>query len=341
MVAVRFMLLLCGACGRLCFEQNHEAVSGDDASTAIDQHLQAADGWSIAPLVDLTGIVVYDSEDFDDIDTVTGAVEKLGNDPSYVAALYTPFDASFAVIAGRYVIEIPAEGPASLHSYEPPPARNDGPDAPTQATFANFGTDEVGLWITSDSQAGGDGLYLIPSNWSITRKDGTNNTHALGLDPHGAYDGVGEAALYMSSVQSKLRRRTATGQMQDLPVVVPERPGIIGVAEQDGILYIAIQDEIHTVLERVQPGPSYLVTFVGTANTFSLAEGSTDAGLFALKDNIELVTPDDSSKLVRVAWTDDRDWAWRSVSAPRAGHWCAGYLIVLEWTARTTRLVWC
>jgi hypothetical protein len=307
---------VCGACGRLGFGEG----TGDAPGT-LDLHLRVASGGSIAPLVDLTGVVPYNPADF-----VDGSTEVRANDPSYLAALYRPFGASLAVIAGRSVIEIAADGGTVVHAYRPAVPDTTGPDAPGRATFANLGAGKVGLWLTSSSMSGGDGLYLIAPDWSIAAVDITNNTYPLALDPTGGYDRQGVAAMYFGA-RTTLERETGT-----TPAPVGPLPGVVDdLAALGDALFMTVEDGDQIALDRVGPGPGYLATQLMASTDMTLAEGSTEAGLFGIHDDFELVSisPSDGA-LTPIAWTDDRGWVWRSVSAPRAGHPLAGDLIVLE-----------
>src|SRR3954468_10913620 len=127
MSAVRFLVVACTACGRLGFDRGTDAgTDGDsDATAAVDRHLRVAAGWSIAPVVELTGVVPYNEADYME---TKGAISS--NEPSYIAALYPPFEASLAVIAGRSVIEIAADGGMGVHAYRPAKPDAAGPDVP-------------------------------------------------------------------------------------------------------------------------------------------------------------------------------------------------------------------
>ena len=337
MVAVRVAglacAIACGACGRFGVDGSAapgdgSAAPGDDSAApgdgsiadAIDRHLHVADGWSIAQLVDLTGLVPYDPGDF------TDGTERRANDPSYTAALYSPFDASLVVIAGRSLIALADDGSAVVHSYRPADFNTTGPDAPGRATFADLGAGGAGLWLTSASMEGGDGLYLITSDWSISVVSTENNTYPLALDPAGDYDMQGSAALYYGS-QGTLQRRIGA---QLATIVTP--PGAVNdLATKGNALFLTIEGDAQVLLDRVGPGQSPVISELARSADIELAEGSTNAGLFGIIDNAALVTisPRDGA-FVRDAWTDDPDWVWRSVCVPRAGNRFAGSLIVLE-----------
>ena len=295
-----------------------------DASPDLDSHLQAATGWNIELFVDLTAAgFAYNRSDFVDNGTVS-------NQPRYVAALYPPFSSSLAVLAGRTVIEVAPDHSAHLHSFSPAGgADKGGPDMLGRATFANLGQAQSGLWVTSSSQGSGDGLYLIDDQWAISRMSSENNTYALALDPTGAYDSVGSAALYVSVGVTVVERWTAA-----LASVFAAPAGVEEFAIANGALFMTTEatDTAPVELDRVGPGTSHTITALKTSQDLVLAEGSTTKDLYAIQDDAQLVTVSQTDgALTRDAWTSDPDWTWISVSAPRGDHaTLAGKLIVLE-----------
>ena len=297
-----------------------DARPPSDATSELDRHLHVASGWSIKPLVDLTEAgFVYNASDFMDSGMVT-------NQPGYVAALYPPFSSSLAVLAGRTIIEIAADGSAVFHSFAPSAPDVGGPDMLGRATFANLGQNQTGLWVTSSSAGGGDGLYLIDAQWLPSRLSSENNVYALALDPTGAYDSVGSPVLYVSVGVTKVERWTTA-----LSPVFTAAAGIDEFAVANGALFMTIEATDAVELDRVGPGPSYTVTKLATSSDIVLAEGATASGLFAIKDDTALVTIDQTNgAFTEDARTTDTDWQWRSVNAPCDGHPLAGKLIVLE-----------
>jgi len=316
------------ACGRFGFDdsgRSGDAGAGDAsdaASDASDRHLHTADGWSISPLFELTGLVPYDAMDFMDGDDVRA------NDPSYVAALYTPFAADFAVIAGRSVIEVTVGGVGTAYTYRPTGANKAGPDAPGRLTFADFGSGNVGLWMTSGSSDGGDGLFLIDREWHLALVNADNNSYPIALDPRGGFDGQGVATLYVGS-QDTLARRTGAGSAPVTGLSWP--PGVDELAVVGDALYMTVDNDVQVVLDRIDAGHHITQLTAQPSLNLTLAEGSTDTGLFAIHDNSELVMISlTDGTFTRRAWTDDTGWAWRAVCVPRGGHRLAGKLIVLE-----------
>lgn len=316
-LAIFAAALTCTACGRIGFG------TGDAAPDALDGHLHTAAGWSIAQLVDLGAGYTYVANDFLD----GGGTLVRDNAPSYVAALYPPFTAELAVIAGRSVIEIAADGHMTEHDYTPVEPDGDGPDAPGRMTFADFGSDDAALWVTASSTDGGDGLYRIDRGWSLRAVNHTNNVYALVFDAAGTFDAQHVPSLYFAAGR-QLTRQTPEGAK---PVTATLPLSVNELAAVGDALYFT--EETQTEIQLARLGPGYLQTQLNdaTSTDLALAEGPVDAGLFAIHDESALVRVDPASgAFTRIAWSDDATWVWRAVCVPRAGHRLAGQMIVIE-----------
>lgn len=79
-------LLLAASCGRIGFTSSDAAMV--DAGVP---HVQTASGWTARVLVDLSGVIPYNANDFFD-----GGMFELDNAPDEVASLYPPFPSLFA-----------------------------------------------------------------------------------------------------------------------------------------------------------------------------------------------------------------------------------------------------
>lgn len=311
--------LLFAACGRVGF------ATSADATGDIDGHLHTATGWSIAQLVDLGAGFSYVQQDFVDGD---GSVAR-DNAPSYVAALYPPFTAELAVIAGRSVIEIAADGHMTSHDYRPKTPDAGGPDAPGRMTYADFGSGDTALWLTSSSVNGGDGLYRIASDWSMQAINHTNNVYALVFDAGGTFDARTGPILYFAA--ERQLERQVSGAATPVNTTLP--PSVDDLAVVGDALYLTAETQTQVLLDRLGPGTSYLQSQLSSSSStdLALAEGPADAALFAIHDDSALVTVDPASgSFTPVAWSNDPAWVWRAASVPRAGHRLAGHIIVIE-----------
>lgn len=320
-------VLLCAACGRVGFATSQDAAghSGGDGAADSDSHLHTAGGWSIAQFVDLGAGFSYVQHDFVD---GNGSVVR-DNAPSYIAALSPPFTAELAVIAGRSVIEIAADGHMTPHDYRPATPDMAGPDVPGRMTYADLGGGDAALWLTSSSVNGGDGLYRIAPDWSMQPIHDTNNIYALVFDAAGSFDAQAAPGLYFVARQQLSRQ--ITGVATALKTALP--PSVDDLAVVGNALYFTVETQTQIGLYRLGPGAGYLQNQLTDASStdLALAEGPADAGLFAIRDDAALVRVDPASgSFTQVAWSDDADWVWRAACVPRAGHRLAGHVIVIE-----------
>jgi hypothetical protein len=176
-----------------------------DAISPLDIHLHASPGWTIHVLADLTGVVPYNASDFTDGTTGT---ETLDNAPNGVSALYTPFTASFAVTAGRSIIEVSATGAATVHDYRPAMPDTTGPDNIYRLAFGAPADTGPRLWAGAVSLNGGDGVYTIDETWTLERDNILNNIAGISFDPVGIYDATNVAVIYFIDQAATPRRPT-------------------------------------------------------------------------------------------------------------------------------------
>jgi hypothetical protein len=308
------------SCGRSGFDPLHDApIVPQDANSLA--HVQLASGWTATLLVDLTGIVPYNADDFDD-----GSNEVLDNAPITVATLYAPFAASLAVSAGRDVIELASDGTPTVHDYRPATPDTAGPDQCAHMAFGD--TPDVGaqLWIGASSQGQGDGVYRVdPATWEITRDAMNNNVNGLAWDSQGAYDAFGTPAMYFVDT-SNLWRRDGSGSATSIVFENDTMDTLVVTASAIYVENDLTTDEIDTVASGthalatlatssafhvVEEGPLAATSVIAIANTTTLASYADDA-----------VTP--------IASSTDPSWVWQSASAPQPPHPLAGGYVVLE-----------
>jgi hypothetical protein len=316
------VVLVAVSCGRAGFDPlppRDAAVVDPDASLA---HVQLASGWTATLLVDLTGIVPYQPNDFSD-----GSNETLDNAPLSVATLYAPFAASLAVSAGRDVIELASDGTPTVHDYRPAAPDTTGPD---QCAHLAFGTTpDVGsvLWIGASSQGSGDGLYRVdPSSWAITRDATNNNLNGVAWDSTGAYDSIGTPSIYFVD-QSYLYRRDGSGSATPIIAQADTMDTLVVSASE-----IYVENYLETdELDRVDTGTHELST-VTTGAAFSVVEEGAPSAptAIAIRDTSVLASFASDGSEQDIAASTDPEWVWQSASAPQSPHPLAGGFVVLE-----------
>ncbi|HUJ61814.1 MAG TPA: hypothetical protein VLX92_25090 [Kofleriaceae bacterium] len=310
----------CDPVQQVCTQQ----PATDDANPD-DVHVQPAPGWTFRVLADLTGVVPYNANDFTD-----GTSEVLDNAPGPIAALYPPFSASFAIGAGRSIIELASDGSTTVHDYRPAAPDTTGPDNIAHLAFGAPADTGAELWIGSSSQGGGDGLFYVSPGWALVRDDTRNNLNGLGYDATGAYDGANAPAIYFIDQDGVDRRIDAADAA--LVLANPDQLGELAITA--GALY-AVQDPSATGtgqdLVRIA-ATTHAMQAIATATSYALAEGGdeTAAGGVAVIDGAQLARFGDDGTLQPIAQSLDPRWVWQTASAPRPPHALAGSFAVVE-----------
>ncbi|HEV7555994.1 MAG TPA: hypothetical protein VGO00_11090 [Kofleriaceae bacterium] len=297
-----------------------------DAISPLDVHLQASPGWTIRVLADLTGAVPYNANDFTDGVTT---MEVHDNAPNGISALYAPFTASFAVTAGRSIIEVSATGATMVHDYRPAVPDMMGPDNIYRLAFGAPADTGPNLWAGAASLNGGDGVYRIDETWTLKRDNVLNNISGLSFDPAGVFDATTVPVIYFIDQAGFERRDTAGTHTLISP----------GSSDHDDIAIT--KDAIYSAFYPMAGGAqlvriasaTHAVTTIDTATTaFDVAEGGpiTETGVLALRDETDLVTYADDGTSEVGAKTTDPDWHWRDVTRPQPPHPLAGTIVIVE-----------
>lgn len=314
-------------CGRIAFAPRAAGNGGDAASDAADAqpaHVTTASGWTARVLVDLTGVVPYNPNDFDDNNQVI-----LDNAPETVAALYPPFDADLAVCAGRSIIAIDAGGGTVVHDYRPATPDTTGPDDCGHLVYGAPPDTGPALWIGAGTQGGGDGVYVVTPGWALNRDSTNNNVNGIGYDAQGAFDGVGAPSIYFVDQSYVYRRTGPAAAAQVLAETQNDAMGQLAVTASG--LFVVHGTTAGAELDRIAPS-SHAVTALATATSFELADGGALAStsVAAIRDGGALVVVAAGGAAQQVAASADPAWVWRAASAPQPPHALAGSYVVLE-----------
>lgn len=313
-------LLLAASCGRIGFTSSDAAMV--DAGVP---HVQTASGWTARVLVDLSGVIPYNANDFFD-----GGMFELDNAPDEVASLYPPFPSLFAVCAGREIIEVGPDFTLSVHDYRPEAPDMMGPDSCSHLVFGETADVGAALWIGAGTQLGGDGVYHADASWTLTRDATNNNVNGIGFDPAGVFDGIDAPTVYFAD-QSDVRRRTGAASSVS---IVPE-PQTDSMGGHLLLTAAAVYLERNpgtlgpTDLDRIDASTNAVTAIAGAAG-LTLADARTVTELPALRESstLALYAGDGSSRVI--ASTLDPAWTWVAVTAPSSPHVLAGAFVVLE-----------
>jgi len=284
---------------------------GTDGDSSL-AHLHTAPGWSVAVLVDFSGVVPYNADDFDDPTPVD-------NQARAVSALYPPYSGSLAVAAGRAIIELDDAGQATVHDYRPAMPDTTGPDAINHVSFL-AGT----LYVAAASQKTGDGLYTLDAMWGIDRQLTVNNVTGVDLDASGAFDGVGASTLYYVDQNGIEREPFPAGTAE---LVVAGSSNFFGVVVSPDFIYAIHND---TDLVRVTP-MMHAITVLdsGTADMETTDHGTFAGGILAIRDNAQLIAYGADAPTTGV-FSDDPAWFWTGSTIVAPPHPLAGKIVVVE-----------
>jgi len=316
-------LALClAACGRLSFDGASDATSSP--SDAALTRVQVASGWTARVLVDLTGVVPYHPNDYVD----DGGLETLDNSPVSLAALYAPFTSTFAVGAGRSIIEVAGNGTTAVHDYRPAVPDTTGPDEISELVFGAPPDTGPVLWLGASSMGLGDGLYRIATDWSIVQDSPTNNVNGVAYDPTGAFDSIGVPTIYFMDTNA-VQRRTGAGTSTNLQASTTFE--FLGMCATTLFTTDQPAGVPPTILDRIFE-TTYVVNAIATSSFFAVAEmsGGADTHVIALRDSTTLASYANDGTSVDLASSLDATWLWQAVSVPRAPHPLAGSYVVLE-----------
>ena len=312
MYRVFLLAALTTSCGR------HGFNSIPDSELA---HVQVSPSWKVRELADLTNLVPYRPNDYQN-----GSDQSLGNAPTAVAALYEPFAGSLAVAAGRTIIELDGNEGSTLHDYRPAVPDTTGPD--NIQTLAFGAPPDVGpaLWIAAGSQTGGDGLYWVSSSWAITRDASNNNVRGVAFDATGVYDNIGVPTIYFVN-DSHVNRRLGAGSSA---LLGGQDPTLATITLSATAVFVADNGPPGTI-DRVFAS-THARQVIATSTAFAVLEGGPldTTTTTVIRDKATLAQYADDGTSQDLASSTDPDWLWVAGSAPQPPHPLAGGYVVLE-----------
>lgn len=305
--------LVCSAATSTCERTDSpgDAATTDtvtsDAVDPLDEHLHAADQAEIRALADLTGVVPYKADDYTDGTTTPGHYD---NAPNGVSALYPPFTGTFAVTAGRAIIEVSASAAPRVHDYRPAVPDMAGPDNLYRLGFGAPADTGPMLWGTGASVLGGDGLFTFDANWVLHRDNALNNVTGVVFDPQGGYDDIGTGTMYFIDQAGFERRDTATTRT----AVSPSTSNHDDIAiTRDAMYGVFYPSDNTSQLVRIAK-TTHEVTVVDAADVIDVVQGVSFLTVFAIRNERELVAYQPDGSAVVVAYTSDLDWHWRGAT---------------------------
>jgi hypothetical protein len=248
------------------------------------------------------------------------------NAPQSMFVLDAPFDPGLGIITVHSIIELVAPNLFAERAFFQV-AGVAGPDAMWQAVdCSGWNGIATGYCVNSGSQGGGDGIFHVDSDWTMTLVETINNCNYLGFDANGAFDGSGVPTLFYGT--------------PDSAILHPSQEVIDGSAQPrlvlgDGRLAALLNEPGLERLALVDPGDGN-VTVLRTEATPAVPIARQNAGA------LRIVTGDvsglpgvlyvivqagtlyayatDGSSMPLAATGAGQDWRWASAVIPESSH---------------------
>ena len=313
------VLVVCvAACGRRDFNELNDGVVAD----AIADHFQVAPGWQLSVLVDFSGVVPYEPNDFMD-----GTNEVLDNGPVAIAALYPPFTAELVVSCGRSLVEVNADKTTAVHDYRPAVPDTTGPDEIYRMSFGAPSDTGAQLFVASASQGQGDGLFTISPSWQLVRDNTNNNAGGVTYDPTGAFDSIGVPTIYFID-SNGIERRTAA--MAQTNIYLNTSNTYDNLVFSDTALFL-VDDPTTASLDRVF-ATTHVLQVIATSSAFTTFEGGSPSStsIAAIRDSATFAIYANDGTFIDIASSTDPAWVWVQGSAPQAPNALANSYVVIE-----------
>ncbi len=296
------------ACGRLGYDATDNSAVEDAASPADDasvaQHAQLLPGWTVKVWRDFSEQVDYNAQDLIDGDQI------FGNAPGGLFLLSPPFEDGFGVFFGRELLQLPAEGTSTLRDYRPAAVNGSAlPDHMTDALQVSpwRGT-ENSILITSTSDKGGDGVYQIALDWSMSRAQNYNNVRTVAFDPNGNFDDLGQPEVYYGAMDGLQR----FAEPNPVEIAVGDA---VRIAFEPGnrLLVVRRFSDLGTMTaSSIESGThNEALWYDAPGNNLQIVRGTVaQASATFIRDRNELVELSQSSPEQVIASSSDPDWRW-------------------------------
>jgi hypothetical protein len=321
------------SCGRIGFDyldlQTSDAGDAIDATeipTIDDEAIVLPDGWSAEVWFDFS-----DSFTFDPNDYLDDGVFLYTNRPHHMFLLSPPFAPGLGLMGNQEILELSADRQFARHDYFQ--VLPQGPDLIWDAqACGGIGTTSAteGLCVAAGSQLGGDGIFRVESDWSMSVITTDNNVTVMAYDETGTFDSAGAPTLYWGGPNGM---RPVGGSL----FYNNNMNGGFARMLDNGNMLLSSVDATSSegVLVSVESGTHQVTELARTATTpdaiprmnnlyFSIVEGDRDGfgGMaHVIEEGKRLARVEVDGSLTVIASTDvDDDWIWVAGVSPGAGH---------------------
>lgn len=287
---------------------------GTGSGSADLSHITLAPGWNVEVFRELAPLVPYVDQQYVD------GPEVSSNQIRAPFAISGAMGQALGVVSGRAIIALTATTFA-LHDYGQHVPNAPGlPDLISSAVWK-----DNSLAVSSSSANGGDGVFTVASDWTISVALINNNVRQLALDPTGGFDAIGTAGLYFGD-QSGVYR--LAGKV----LIVPSSDASSLHVAAGSLIYVHRLSDQAADLYQVATG-THTQTLLLHAAVIEVGEGPTTSPFlaWAVLDAARLgrVDPTDPAGFGEVASTTP-DYTWFGAMAPPAGHALGDATYVIE-----------
>jgi hypothetical protein len=290
----------------------------DDASGRVEldgEEVFLAEGWSVEIAMDFSNRFSLPAEPFVDVNV---AYEQ----PRELFLLPDPFPEGVGVIAGRRIYALAPPDGVEEHDYSPATIDEFGPDSIRQAhAVSDFDGNPV-MFVSSGSWNGGDGVYRVERDWSITRMNNNNNIEAVVADSQGRYDGRGVPTLYWSNDRGLRREGPVTvfdaAKILECVLLASDDMACVTTAADDWVLRSL------EVFASTSHDATTVAVDVPDLNLVSGDLSGSATGLFAVQNRRELVVLDFDGEVEVHARTLTSGWQWVAAVIPPGEHILGG-----------------
>jgi hypothetical protein len=253
-------LILVAGCGSDPAKTADAATHLDGSGSADLTHITLASGWNVEVFRDLAPLLPYVDHQFVD------GTEAYSNQVSAPFAISGTMGESLGIVGGRAILAVTATTFA-LHDFGHHAANTlPFPDLISAAVWK-----DNSIALSSSSANGGDGVFAIAADWTISSALVDNNVRDIALDSTGAFDSIGTPGLYIGDMSGVFR---LAGDLK----IVPSTDATSLVVVGNSILYVHRISDQSADLYQVTTG-THAQALLLHAAVIELGEGPTTAPL--------------------------------------------------------------
>ncbi len=175
------------------------STTESESGVEVDgERIELPEGWDAGVWFDFSDAFTFDPAAFPDPPSTT-----YSNLPQNLFVLPDAFPGELGIVTAHTLIEL-GEEYAERNFYDITGA---GPYAMWQGVdCSGLNAMPAAVCVGAGALgANGDGVFVVDPSWTMSALSSLNNSNALGFDPAGLFDGVGEPTLYIGTPSNLMR----------------------------------------------------------------------------------------------------------------------------------------